>query len=285
MNLRSFYVPNSITSSHGINLNRNGLNTVLLHSRAGYFTFLTNRRSFTTTRNTVNLTEDTGGTHGRPLHIILGNLNGSTTGVVSEVGNFACIRARFSCCANRLAVIRRATCSGNRHTGIHYCNTSSIHRNITVVRGRNISISVANGSAGPAHFRRPITNACGGRYVRRNGGCFSITSNNNAKHALRPSGVTTNPTSCNVASAVKHVRSSTRFTNSSSIPTRIRVVKLVNTNGGPVINVAITYTITMGRTLGGWYMVGRWGIKRVVLRTSLVVYPCFLYGGRGWFSV
>lgn len=133
VNLRTFYVPNSMTSSHGINVNRNGLTTVLLHRRAGYFTFLTNRRSFTTTRNTVGVTTGTSGMHGRPLHYVLGNLKGSTTRVVSHVGNFACIRARFSCCADRLGMIHRVTCSSNRHTGMGYCNTSSIHRNMTVV--------------------------------------------------------------------------------------------------------------------------------------------------------
>ncbi len=121
-----------------------------------------------------------------------------------------------------------------------------------------MSISVANGSAGPAHFRRPITNACGGRHMLTNGPCFSMTSNSNANHALRPSGVTTNPTSCNVASALNHVRSSTRFTNSSSIPTRIRVVNFLNVNGGPVMNYAMTYTMGISLTLDGWRLVCRW---------------------------
>ncbi len=133
VNLRTFYVPNSITSSHGMNVNRNGLTTHLLHRRARYFTFLTNRRSFTTTRNTVGVTRVTGGMHGGPLHYVLGNLNGSTTVVVSHVGNFACMRAGFSCCANRLGIIGRVPCSSNPHTGIGYCNTSSIHRNITIL--------------------------------------------------------------------------------------------------------------------------------------------------------
>lgn len=131
--LRSFYVPKSITSREGINLKRNGLKGVLLRRSARYFTFLTKRRSFTTTRNTVNVTRGTGGIHGGPLHIVLGNLKGSTTRVVTHVGKFACIRARLSCRAKRLGRMFHGTCSRKLHTGIGYCKTGSMMRNIGVV--------------------------------------------------------------------------------------------------------------------------------------------------------